>query len=209
MSTDYFQTKSIDLSMKNPQSGVLLAANVYTLAGVTEAGSTTLKKMSIGQLVMAVCLSRATELEATIVSEMTAMAKTTDKLEEYSNVEADLAAWQKANPTATLSVSDITDASKKYSTTYPNLYATFSNKDEREEFLSGIGMNKLATSWSVDEVDEMMQNVEEQMDSLNTISQEQLIEIQSLTSKRDDTYSLISNVLKSLYTVMTGNVNNM
>ena len=70
-------------------------------------------------------------------------------------------------------------------------------------------MSTSKTSWSADEVDEMMQNTEEQMDSLNTISQEQLIDIQSLTSKRDDTYSLISNVLKSLYTVMTGNVNNM
>ena len=209
MSTDYFQTKSIDLSMKNPDTGVLLTANVYTLAGVTEADGITEKKMSIGQLVMAVCLSRATELEATIVSEMATMANTTDKLETYSNVEADLAAWQKANPSATLSLTDIKNASSGFSTTYPNLYATFSNDTKRTTFLNDIGMSKTAESWSADQVDEMMQNIEEQMDSLNTISQEQLIEIQSLTSKRDDTYSLISNVLKSLYTVMTGNVNNM
>ncbi len=209
MSTDYFQTKSIDLSMKNPDTGVLLTSNVYTLKGVTEPGSTTLKKMSIGQLVMAVCLSRATELEATIVSEMATMANTTDKLETYSNVEADLAAWQKVNHSATLSVADIKNASNAFSTTYPNLYATFSDDTKRTTFLNDIGMSKTAESWSADQVDEMMQNIEEQMDSLNTISQEQLIEIQSLTSKRDDTYSLISNVLKSLYTVLTGNVNNM
>jgi len=210
MSTTYFNTESINLSMKNPDTGNLLTSNVYTLEGVTEPGSTTLKKMSIGQLVMAVCLSRATELEAKIVAEMTAMAKTTEDLERLSKIEADLAAWQKANPSATLSVDVIKKDDKNvYSTTYPNLYATFSNDTERGNFLSDIGMSTSKTSWSADEVDEMMQNTEEQMDSLNTISQEQLIDIQSLTSKRDDTYSLISNVLKSLYTVMTGNVNNM
>ena len=203
MSTTYFNTESINLSMKNPDTGTLLTSNVYTLAGVTEAGSTTLKKMSIGQLVMAVCLSRATELEAKIVAEMAAMATTTDELENFSKIEADLAAWQKANPSATLSKDGISE------TTYPNLYATLSDDDARVKFLSDIGMSTSKTSWSADEVDEMMQAVEEQMDSLNTISQEQLIDIQSLTSKRDDTYSLISNVLKSLYTVMTGNVNNI
>ena len=214
MSTTYFNTESINLSMKNPDTGALLTSNVYTLAGVTEAGSTTLKQMSIGQLVMAVCLSRATELEAKIVAEMAAMATTTDELESFSKIEADLAAWQKANPSATLNATldadgNPTSAFNIDSTTYPNLYATFSDKTKRVQFLSDIGMSTSATSWSADEVDEMMQAVEEQMDSRNTISQEQLIDIQSLTSKRDDTYSLISNVLKSLYTVMTGNVNNM
>ena len=214
MSTTYFQTEKINLSMKNPDTGALLTSNVYTLAGVTEAGSTTLKQMSIGQLVMAVCLSRATELEAKIVAEMTAMATTTDELEKFSKIEADLAAWQKAFPSTTLNATlkedgTPTTAFNIDSEDYPNLYAILSDKDERETFLSDIGMDRSATTWSADEVDEMMQAVEELMDSKNTISQEQLIDIQSLTSKRDDTYSLISNVLKSLYTVMTGNVNNM
>jgi len=36
-----------------------------------------------------------------------------------------------------------------------------------------------------------------------------MIELQSLTAKRDQSYDMISNVLKSLSTVMTANVNNM
>lgn len=204
-----FTTESITLSMPIPSSGGknYLKANVYTLDGVYEADGVTKKQMSIGQLVMAVCLSRATELENEIVAEMAEMAKTTDELETYSNIESELAQWQKANPSATLNASDIkTDAN--YSNLYAALVSTTGYGDDgQESFLKAIGMS--GSSWTSDQVDEMMQNIEEQMDSKNTISQEQLIDIQSLTSKRDDTYSLISNVLKSLYTVMTGNVNNM
>ncbi len=215
MATNYFTTESIALSMKNPETGAFLTSNVYELAGVTNVDGTP-KQMSIGQLVMAVCLSRATELESKIVAEMAEMAETTDKLEYLSKIEADIAAWQKANPTETLKVYN-NEGNEHLKTMaidgnlYPNLYALFYENDGKDltQFLSDIGMDTSATSWTTDEVDEMMQNVEELMDSKNTLSQEQLIDIQSLTSKRDDTYSLISNVLKSLYTVMTGNVNNI
>ena len=193
-SVDWRIQSTTDPSKNKP---VFQQVNTYTLEGVKDANGN-LRQMSIGQLVMAICLNRASELEAKIVAEMNEMAKSTDKLEEYSAIEAELAAWQKANPTGTLTTS-------VDSGTYPNLNAALSDSN----FFSGIGMSTSKTSWSADEVDEMMQAVEEQMDSRNTISQEQLIDIQSLTSKRDDTYSLISNVLKSLYTVMTGNVNNM
>ena len=193
-SVDWRIQSTTDPSKNKP---VFQQVNTYTLEGVKDADGN-LRQMSIGQLVMAICLNRASELEAKIVAEMNEMAKSTDKLEEYSAIEAELAAWQKANPTGTLTTSVDSGA-------YPKLAAALNDT----EFLSGIGMDTSAKSWSADAVDEMMQNIEEQMDSLNTLSQEQLIDIQSLTSKRDDTYSLISNVLKSLYTVMTGNVNNM
>lgn len=228
MATNTFNVESINLSMRDFSTQVpgysdpsgydkedestwpsYHTANVYTLAGVTGADGKP-RKMSIGQLVMAVCLSRATELEAKIVAEMAAMATTTDELESLSKVEADLAAWQKANPTGTLSVAEIEkDEKGVYSTSYPNLYATFVDETKRTAFLTDVGMSTSAKSWTADEVDELMQSTEKLMDSKNTMSQEQLIDIQSLTSKRDDTYSLISNVLKSLYTVMTGNVNNI
>lgn len=204
MATTFFNTVQIDLSMKNPETGALLTSNVYTLEGVTDANGN-LRPLSVGQLVMAVCLSRATELESLILAEMEEMAETTDRLDRYSRVEADLANWQKDNPNATLTLETI----NANAAAYPDLYAEFSDTTKRAQFLSDIGMSTSQTSWTPDEVDEIMQKTEEQMDSLNTISQEKLIDIQSLTSKRDDTYSLVSNVLKSLYTVMTGNVNNL
>jgi hypothetical protein len=51
--------------------------------------------------------------------------------------------------------------------------------------------------------------IEAKMDAKNTFSQQTMIELQSLTAKRDQSYDMISNVLKSLNTVLVGNANNM
>jgi hypothetical protein len=50
--------------------------------------------------------------------------------------------------------------------------------------------------------------IESKMDEKNSFSQQKMIELQSLTNKRDQSYDMISNILKSLNTTMTGIVNN-
>ena len=50
-----FVTEQIDLSMCSTQTGLPMTANVYTLEGVTAADGSP-RLMSIGQLVMAICL---------------------------------------------------------------------------------------------------------------------------------------------------------
>jgi len=210
MDTVFFETSSINLSMRSPETGRYLKANVYTLEGVTAADGS-LRQMSIGQLVMAVCLKRSTELEADIVTLMNKMAVTTDDLDRYSKIETELANWQAANPTAKLEASAFDD--NKLLNSYPTLTALFAkdssgNRPTLATFLNDIGATA-ATSWTADELDTLFQKIETKMDGLNTVSQQDLIEMQSLTSKRDDTYSLISNVLKSLYTVLSGNANNL
>ena len=57
--------------------------------------------------------------------------------------------------------------------------------------------------------DAIIANIESKLDELNTMSQEQMITLQSETNKRDQSYDMISNILKSLYTVMTGIANNV
>ena len=47
------------------------------------------------------------------------------------------------------------------------------------------------------------------MDSQNSFSQQTMIDLQALTAKRDQTYDMISNVLKSLYTTLASNANNL
>jgi hypothetical protein len=47
------------------------------------------------------------------------------------------------------------------------------------------------------------------MDEKNTFSQQKMIELQSLTNKRDQSYDMVSNILKSLNNVIIGNVNNL
>ena len=176
-----FATSSIDLSLCG-NDGQQLTANVYMLEGVQNADGS-LRQLSMGQLVMAVCLTRATALEAEIVKKMESMAQNSTDLETLTALDQALVNWQTDHTSGTWDGSSYAEALK----------------------LAG----KTKTSFTYDEIETLISDVESKMDSLNSVSQTTLIDIQSLTSKRDDTYNLASNVLKSLQTVITGTLNNM
>lgn len=210
---EFFETDSVRLSMRSPETGRYLKANVYTLAGVeNEDGS--LREMSIGQLVMAVCLSRATELERKIVALMDDMAINTDNLDALSRIEewlvggkSDTAAWTEET-VYDASFGKLPDGEKVVfheQDAAGNIRETITT-DNINDVFARIGVTYDGVKTTVGDV---IGALEEKIDAFNTVSQEQLIEMQSLTSKRDDTYSLVSNVLKSLYTVLTGNANNL
>lgn len=188
---EFFETESIRLSMRNPDTGRALRANVYTLEGVTnEDGS--LREMSIGQLVMAVCLQRATKLERDIVEMMDDIAVNSDRLDVLAAIEEKVVGLKADDKF------DATQALDKPVQIGAQTCTTF-----------GDALTALHVAYVNLTNEEVITKLEEQMDSLNTTSQELLIELQSLTSKRDDTYSLVSNALKSIFTVLTGNVNNL
>ena len=192
---EIFETHTIDLSLRDSSTNRPLTANVYTLEGVTNVDGT-LREMSIGQLVMAICLSRATELEADIVALMEKMSENTAQLEALTEADTLLVA-----KTGTDTYSSIT-LSKSF--TFVDESGVSHTCTTTDEVLSAFGISYSGRTYA-----DIASDVETKMDSLNTVSQEQLIELQSQTSKRDDTYNLISNVLKSINTVLTGNVNNM
>ena len=85
-----FDTKQIDLSMRNPDTGRFLQANVYFVEGVTNADGS-YRELSIGQLVMAICLARATEVEQTLVLKMDAMNQASLRLDSLTEIEAKIA----------------------------------------------------------------------------------------------------------------------
>ena len=181
-----FGTSAIDLSMCG-SDGQQLTANVYLLEGVQNANGT-LREMSIGQLVMAICLSRATELENKIVGKMEGLAGTSADLEKLTALDQDMVNWY----------SDTTNKNNRW--VNPNPF---------KDAIKLAGLEYPTNGWAYDELPDVIAKIEAKMDSLNSVSQATLIDIQSLTSKRDDTYSLVSNVLKSLNTVLIGNVNNL
>ena len=180
-----FGTSAIDLSMCG-SDGQQLTANVYLLEGVQNANGT-LREMSIGQLVMAICLSRATELEQKIVGKMEGLAATSADLETLTALDLDMVNWYN-------------DESNRGGTWYRS-----AKTSAALDLMGWTTLQNIAYKDLPDKIKE----VESKMDSLNSVSQTTLIDIQSLTSKRDDTYSLVSNVLKSLNTVLIGNVNNL
>ena len=201
------QPTTFNLSMTRPGTEEHLTANVYTVKGVTDAQGN-LRPLSIGQLVMAICLSRASELEASIVSMMNSMNAVSAQLEQMTKIEQDVVDWSQKSPENNnpfvLSRWTLPNSSDYAGKTYLDFLKNTMGVEVASEvviYTTPTGSQML--------FDDFVTAVEAKMDSLNSFSQQKMIELQSLTSKRDQSYDMISNMLKSLNTVNVGIVNNM
>ena len=189
-----FGTVEFDLSMVNPETGRYLTANIYTVDGVTNADGS-LRTLSIGQLVMAICLQRAAQLETDIVALMEEMNSTSLKLERMTELENSVLDHGYGANTI------------EWETTYNGRTYTW-----HDFLVQVVGMNSSDvsyTSMNAEQKQAFMTVLESKMDEMNSFSQQKMIELQSLTNKRDQSYDMISNILKSLNTVLVGNANNM
>ena len=207
-----FETKQIDLSMRNPDTGRFLQANVYFVEGVMNADGS-YRELSIGQLVMAICLARATEVERELVYKMDEMNQASQMLDALTAIEtkiADTASkktygesigpnWADIGCTA----AEIAKFKKQFNTeswiSFVQGYCQVPNLPNPD---SGGG-------YSLTLADEVMTDMESRMDDLNTTNQSSLIEMQALTSKRDQAYDLNAGLIKSFQTVIIGTVANM
>lgn len=185
-----FEVDQIYLSMQSTDTGEYLMANVYTLPGVCEVDGKTPRLLSIGQLVMALCLQRAAALETDIVSKMNTLENTTEQLELMTQIESNVLEG------------DVNMKSRRvtYLGTGYTYYDFLTDIMEMDEVPSGT-VNASST--------EFLSALESLMDSKNSFSQQTMIELQSQTTKRDQAYDMVSNVLKSINTVLIGNVNNL
>ena len=201
---------TFDLSMTSPDTGRYLTANFYTVDGVTNADGS-LRQLSIGQLVMAICLSRASKLEADIIALMEEMNTTSAELKIMTTIEEKVIGWTTADPQPHPGYEHL------YHDTISGTGTNYDGKTYMDVLRSmgiiGDGIECVRWSGSPDPNDIMYDDfitaLESKMDEKNTFSQQKMIELQSLTNKRDQAYDMISNVLKSLNTTMIGNVNNM
>lgn len=180
-------TVEFDLSMVNPDTGEYLTARAYTVDGVNNVDGTP-RQLSIGQLVMAICLKRAAALEAQIVGLMETMNLTSRQLEIMTQIEEEILAG----------TVNLTSKSVNYNGT------NYTYKKFLTDVMGISGVPDSASSTSSD----FITALESKMDEKNSFSQQTMIELQSQTSKRDQAYDMISNVLKSLNTVLVGIVNN-
>lgn len=205
-------TVEFDLSMAHHETGEILTARSYTVAGVTnEDGS--LRELSIGQLVMAICLQRASELETSIIALMEEMNTTSQNLEIMTSIEEKIIGWSTRSPAP---------HDGKYEHLYHDedrISAPGSAYDGKtmEEFLRamdviGTGIQCVRFKGDPDPndimYDDFISQIESKMDEKNSFSQQKMIELQSITNKRDQSYDMISNILKSINTQIIGNVNN-
>ena len=185
-----FGVDQIVLSMTSHDTGEYLTANVYTVDGVYEPDGVTPRLLSIGQLVMALCLQRAATLENDIVKKMNQIESVSEQLELMTKIENDILAGDVKMKSKTL----------VYKGTTYTYYAFLTEVMEVDNVPMGKA-NKDST--------ELITGIESKMDENNTLSQKTMIELQSQTNKRDQTYDMISNSLKSINTVLVGTVNNM
>lgn len=188
-------TVEFNLSMPDHDTGMYLTARTYSLTvkdadGATE---TLLTNLSIGQLVMALCLERAVAKEKEIIETMNSLNTTSSQLEALTSIETDVVA---ATDTSKVNL-------KNKTLTYNgSTYTYFAFLDEVVK-LDVVPETACATD------NEFVTSLERAMDERNSINQQTMIELQSATSKRDQAYDMISNVLKSINTVLVGNANNM
>ena len=170
---------------------------LYTVAGVTDANNQ-LRKLSIAELVMVVCLARATEKERAVINLMSEMSETTDVLNSLTEIEKGILDGQ------------------NLVTMTGNYHYNGRSYTSALDFLAAVGID--FTIWNVlpgfppileTPNDDIITQIESKMDSLNSFSQQKMIELQSETNKRDQAYDMITNILKSLNTVEVGIVNNI
>ena len=191
-----YTTNSINLSLINAETGRKLTANVYDVT----FDDGTKRTMSVGQLVMAICLERATEMEAEVVDVMNQMAGTTANIDTLADIETKILEASKDNDKINLSgIEGSWTVTRVDEETGEIITQTASFASEA---LSAMGVSYTSSA------SETIEYIESKMDELNTNSQEQMITLQSQTNKRDQAYEMISNVLKSIYTVLSGVVNN-
>ena len=179
----------------------------YTVAGVKDS-SGALRHLSIAELVMVICLERAAAKEAEVIRLMKEMSDTTAKLEALTEVEQAI-------------VDDFNAASHRDPYTLSDHrinQGIYSGVDFRT-FLQGMGVIDNVAKWIYlgglptpgqdIRYDDLIAEIESKMDSMNSFSQQKMIELQSETNKRDQAYDMITNILKSLNSVEMGIVNNI
>lgn len=183
-------------------TGEYLTANVYTVAGVTNADGS-LRRLSIGGLVMALCLKRAYDLEMGyddprtgqhvqgIVEIMNSLEATTELLERMTEIETKVLDG------------DVNLKTRKL--WYQGVEMTY------YEFLTAnTGVEDVPESGTVNaKSTDFLAALETEMDSKNSFSQQTMIQLQSQTTKRDQAYDMASNVLKTVGNTLIGNANNM
>ena len=191
-----FEANAVELSLPNAKTGKALTASVYDVT--FDDGS--VRRMSIGQLVMAICLERATKMEAEVVSLMERMAASTTNIEALSGVESEVVKLLDSGEDVF-----VEDIEGSWEVCYDD---GVTGEPKVESVTTAGAVLRLLDVSASSDAETIIENIESKLDELNTNSQEQMIMLQSYTNKRDQSYEMISNIVKSIYTVMNGVVGN-
>ena len=200
MAIEGFDMRLTPLTIRNPETGRLLTASVYTIDGVEGT-------FSMGQLVFAICAAIALEREQALVGLMNEIDDATDKLKGLTDIQSALIDWFNAAGVdetlneQTLGVS-VSYGGQTYDCTNWRQFLVDVCETAVSEVPAGTNLTR-------DEVEALINSISDKMDSFNAINNDQLIQMQSETSKRDQAFDLLTNILKSFNRELLGNANNL
>ena len=204
MAIGEFKVGSIDLSSIDENTGLKNTASIYYVPGIG-------RELSIAELVIAICLDRAADLESKVVGIMESMSQNTKLIEELTRVEGILTKYVGSgitrasgdNPPWACDWGGILDNESQLPAGCGWRGPGWNRWTEWVKDMCKLDTFPIVTNkenYSADEVDKACSAIETRLDSLNTTSQKTLIELQSLTNKRDQTYDLITAMTKSTLT---------
>lgn len=207
-----FKVGTIDLSSYNDVTGLKNTATVYWVDGID-------RPLPLAQLVMAICFERAAKMEEEVVDLMNTLASTTKAIENlawFENVLVEFAdkgiyragvTPEDSNPIWGCDWGKILKSEKDL----PEGCMWRGGEDNKAPFgrwtdwlVTKFGIKTYPAgfqkqqNYSIDEVGKVLDSIETKLDSLNTTSQKDMIKLQSETTKRDQTYDLITAMVKSI-----------
>ena len=190
-----FQSAQFDLSFDLGRVGGegSLSGNCYYVDGIFVEGTSTLRPLSIGQLVMALCLLRATELESEIVEIANTLESSSEKLENLAEIENAIVGAENGSQ-IDLKAKRLASGVTYYAYLTENAY--------------GISISSVPSK-ADSSSDDLISEIESKMDSLNSFSQQTMIDIQAKVNKRDQSYDMLTNILKSVFTTLSTNAGNL
>ena len=196
-----FSNELIPLTIRNPETGRMLTASVYTIEGLEGT-------FSMGQLVFAICMAIGIDREQALVDIMDEANVSTAKLKTLTDIQAALVDWfNEAGNDERFNLEFGGDVVISYDGTY------YGGADWRNFLWDVCGMSyeqlPSTPDLSRSEVETLIDSISDTMDSLNAINNDQLIRMQSETAKRDQAFDLLSNILKSFTAQLLGNANNL
>ena len=202
-----FGTELTPLTARDTKTGRLLTATVYTVPGVEGT-------LSMGQLVMAICLSRAADVEESLVKLMGTIDHISDRLAALTQIQGKLSDWYETHSVNDAFAFALEGMTWSYKSAEDEMWPgkVYSGENWREFLTEVCGMTDEAlTADSIRrvQVEDLVNSVGDTMDANNSITQDQLIQMQSDTSKRDQAYDMVTNILKSFNTELIGNAGNM
>ena len=205
-------TVEFDLSMVNPDTGLYNTARMYTIDGVNNVDGTP-RELSIGQLVMAICLQRASQLENGYDDPVTG-EHVNGIIDLMNNIEHVSAQLEAMTTIESAIIEEFQNDTSGHSKALNDI--AIETGQTAVELLRELGVldeyqcNVSNTAQTAENIlyDEFITKIESKMDEKNSFNQKTMIELQSLTNKRDQSYDMVSNVLKSLNTVLVGIANN-